>query len=228
MMPSPEVAAQSSMDLLDVADVLTMLQISAARLTRDEEELTELDRAIGDGDHGHNMRIGFDAIGEELDALQAGDPDLGALLSHVGLVLISSVGGASGPLYGAAFIEAGLALSGQRQAGLPELIAALEAASRGVARRGHCYLGDKTLLDTLQPAADALKTALAGGSTLAAGLEHMREAARQGMLSTIPLQARRGLAMRFGPHSIGHQDPGATSCYLILDALVSAWEQRRR
>jgi dihydroxyacetone kinase-like protein len=215
-------------DELDVADVVAMLRLSAERLACDEEELTELDRAIGDGDHGHNMRIGFDAIREELDALEARDPDLGALLSHIGLILISSVGGASGPLYGAAFIEAGLVLAGRRQVGLPELIAALEAGSRGVARRGHCYLGDKTLLDTLQPAADALKTALASGSTLGAGLEQMREAARQGMLSTIPLQARRGLAMRFGPHSIGHQDPGATSCYLILDALVSAWQKRRQ
>jgi dihydroxyacetone kinase-like protein len=222
----------SRLEVLDVADVVTMLQISAERLRRDEEELTELDRAIGDGDHGRNMRIGFDAIREELDALEAREPDLGALLSQVGLILISSVGGASGPLYGAAFIEAGLVLGGRRQAGLSQLLAALEAASQGVARRGHCYLGDKTLLDTLQPAADALKTALAGGhpqagTRLEVGLEHMREAARQGMLSTIPLQARRGLAMRFGPNSIGHQDPGATSCYLILDALVSAWKKRR-
>ena len=216
-----------STDVLDVDDLVTMLQISASWLERDEEELTALDQAIGDGDHGHNMRIGFLAIREELEALQLTGPDLGSLLSHVGLILVSAVGGASGPLYSAAFIEAGLVLSGQRQVGLPGLVAALDAASKGVARRGHCYLGDKTLLDTLQPAVDALKTALAGGSTLARGLEQMREAARQGMLSTIPLQAQRGLAMRYGTRSIGHQDPGATSCYLILDALVSAWKQRR-
>jgi dihydroxyacetone kinase len=110
---------------------------------------------------------------------------------------------------------------------LRELTESLEAACGGVARRGHCYLGDKTILDTLQPAADALRTALAVGATLHAALRQMREAAYQGMLSTIPLQARCGLALRYGPRSIGHQDPGATSCCLILDALATAWERRR-
>jgi dihydroxyacetone kinase-like protein len=225
-MLSSEVAA-SSMDLLDMDDLVTMLRISAEWLTRDEEELTALDRAIGDGDHGHNMRIGFAAVIEGLASIEARQPDLGALLSHVGLILISAVGGASGPLYGAALVEAGMVLTGQREAGLRELTESLEAACRGVARRGHCYLGDKTILDTLQPAADALRTALAVGTTLQAGLQQMREAAHQGMLSTIPLQARCGLALRYGPRSIGHQDPGATSCYLILDALATAWERRR-
>jgi dihydroxyacetone kinase-like protein len=229
MQLSDAIAAQQ-VDVLEVADLVDMLHLCAAWMTRDEEALTELDRAIGDGDHGHNMRIGFAAVLEELDAAPEPEPDLGTLLSHAGLILISAVGGASGPLYGAALIEAGLVLRGQRQAGLAELTAALEAACRGVGRRGHCYPGDKTLLDTLQPAADALKTAVAGGSTrtgLGAALIAMREAARQGMLSTIPLQAQRGLALRYGPRSIGHQDPGATSCYLVLDALVTAWQQRR-
>jgi len=225
MMLSGEIAARIT-DVVDVADLVTMLHMSADWLARDEEELTSLDQAIGDGDHGRNMRIGFRAVLEELDSIQVRDPDLGTLLSYVGLTLISAVGGASGPLYGAGFTAAGMVLSGRRRAGLPELTVALEAACQGIARRGHCYPGDKTILDTLQPAADALKTALAGGSPLGAALDQMREAARQGMASTIPLQARRGLAMRFGPRSIGHQDPGATSCYLLLDALVTAWMQR--
>lgn len=221
-----EIAARNT-DTVDLIDLITMLHMSADWLARDEEQLTRLDEAIGDGDHGHNMRIGFRAVLEELDSIRARDADLGTLLSYVGLTLISAVGGASGPLYGAGFTAAGMVLTGRRQAGLPELTAALEAACRGVARRGRCYPGDKTILDTLQPAADALKTALAGGATLEHALEQMREGARQGMLSTIPLQARCGLAMRYGPRSIGHQDPGATSCYLLLNALVSAWKQRK-
>jgi dihydroxyacetone kinase-like protein len=210
-------------DVLDVSDVVSMLRLAAEWLIRDEEQLTELDRAIGDGDHGQNMRIGFLAVTDELDALRAREPDLGTLLCHVGLTLLSAVGGASGPLYGAAFTEAGLALTGKREVGLPELAEALTAGCRGVARRGHCYPGDKTLLDTLQPASDALRTALASGASLGHALDQMREAAHQGMLSTTPLVARCGLAMRYGPRSAGHQDPGATSCYLLLSALATAW-----
>src|SRR5436305_1748267 len=147
-MHSMETSANLTLqDALDVTDLLAMLRLCAERLTEAEEELTALDRAIGDGDHGRNMRIGFDAVLEELEAVEAQDPDLGSLLSHVGLILMSAVGGASGPLYGAAFVEAGLSLSELRQARLPELSAALEAACRGVARRGHCYPGDKTMLD---------------------------------------------------------------------------------
>jgi dihydroxyacetone kinase-like protein len=219
--------AKLNTDVLEVADVATMLRIAAEWLERDEEELTRLDQAIGDGDHGHNMKIGLGAVLEELDTILARDPDLGALLSYVGLILISAVGGASGPLYGAAFTAAGIELSNRRQAGLHELSEALEAACRGLARRGHCYPGDKTILDTLQPAADALKTALASASTLGQALDQMREAARQGMMSTVPLQARCGLAMRYGARSVGHQDPGATSCYLLVDALVTAWKRHR-
>jgi dihydroxyacetone kinase-like protein len=120
-----------------------------------------------------------------------------------------------------------LTLNGRREARMFELTNSLEAASRGLARRGHCRLGDKTILDTLQPSADALRTALAGGASLKTGLESMRQAAHEGMISTIPLQARCGLAMRYGTRSIGHQDPGATSCYLIVNALTTAWKRRR-
>jgi dihydroxyacetone kinase-like protein len=215
------------MDAMTIADLVTMVHMSAESLTRHEDMLTSLDRAIGDGDHGRNMRIGFRAVLDELVSVPGHDRDLGTLLSYVGLTLISAVGGASGPLYGAAFTAAGMVLSGQDEAGLDELSAALEAACRGLTRRGHCYPGDKTILDTLQPAADALKTALAVDSSFETALAQMWEAARQGMVSTIPLQARCGLAMRYGPRSIGHQDPGATSCYLLLDALVSAWRSHR-
>jgi phosphoenolpyruvate---glycerone phosphotransferase subunit DhaL len=225
MLPA-EIAAPG-VDVLDVDDLVAMLRVSAEWLARDEEVLTALDRAIGDGDHGHNMRLGFVAVLEELDGILAAEPDLGTLLGHVGLILISAVGGASGPLYGAAFIEAGLVLSGRTEARLPDLTAALEAACRGIARRGRCFPGDKTILDALQPAADALRTALASKLSLEESLEWMQEAARQGMLSTTPLQARCGLAMRYGPRSIGHQDPGATSCHVLLKALAVSWKGRR-
>jgi dihydroxyacetone kinase-like protein len=213
--------------VLDVADLVATFHLCGARLKRHEEALTALDRAIGDGDHGHNMRIGFQAVCMELRAWQPHDADLGEVFERAGLTLLSAVGGASGPLYGAAFVDAGLALRGCRHAGLPDLAQATAAACYGVARRGHCYPGDKTLLDTLQPTADALRTAVASGATLAAGIEQMRTAAHQGMVSTIPLVARCGLAMRFGARSIGHQDPGATSCYLIVDALATAWKRPR-
>jgi dihydroxyacetone kinase-like protein len=223
----PDGTEARTADAMNVADLVTMLRMSADVLTQHEDLLTSLDQAIGDGDHGRNMRIGFRAVLDDLESARDNDRDLGRLLSYVGLTLISSVGGASGPLYGAAFTAAGMVLSGRDCASLEELSAALEAACRGLARRGHCYPGDKTILDTLQPAADALKTALAGGSSFESALAQMREAAHQGMVSTIPLQARCGLAMRYGPASIGHQDPGATSCYLLLDALVSAWQSHR-
>jgi dihydroxyacetone kinase-like protein len=223
----PTAEPATSQDILDIDDFLAMMRLAAEWLVRDEAELTALDRAIGDGDHGQNMRIGFRAVCEQLDTFQTEELDIGDHLCRVGLILLSAIGGASGPLYSAAFVEAGLTVSGRREVGLTELTEALQAAGRSVARRGHCYPGDKTLLDTLQPAADALRTALAGGASLRTALSQMREAARQGMLSTTPLVARCGLAMRLGPRSVGHQDPGATSCYLLLSALVSAWEARR-
>lgn len=181
--------------------------------------LTRLDAVLGDGDHGDNLATGFRAVAELLDELPA-DTTPGEVLRAVGHRLVSTVGGASGPLYGTAFIEAGFhagdaaVLDGDLLAGM------LSAAAAGLARRGRCAVGDKTILDTLQPAADALAAAVATGASGGDATRATIRAARLGMRSTAPLVARRGLALRLGDRSIGHRDPGAVSCFVLLLALA--------
>jgi dihydroxyacetone kinase-like protein len=186
--------------------------------------LTRLDTVLGDGDHGDNLVIGFRAV----DGLLAELPDdtaPGELLRAVGHRLVAAVGGASGPLYGTAFLEAGLraddaggmddtgGLSG------PVLAAMLRAATDGLARRGRCTVGDKTILDTLAPATEAFERAVAVGAPMTVAMAAAVQAGAVGMRSTRPLVARRGLALRLGERSIGHLDPGAVSCLLLLRAL---------
>lgn len=185
--------------------------------------LTELDRLIGDGDHGWNMATGFRKVREQLENLPPTNPAL--LLRTCGMTLVTTISGASGPLYGAAFIAAGMAASGKSQLSLADLAQLFQAANEAIARRGRCRLGDKTLLDAFQPAAEALQQAAIENCTLLKGLELATEAARHGMLSTIPQVARRGLAIQFGAASIGQQDPGATSCYLLFDSMLQTYRR---
>lgn len=210
--------------LVDPADVAAYLERLAATIARHRAYLDSLDAALGDGDHGENMATGCRAALRDL--AERPEEDLGALLHRVGHSLIAHVGGASGPLYGTAFVEAGFLLEGRRTLDLAGVADAFEAACRGLARRGRCAVGDKTILDALAPAAAALRAAADGGASLEDGLRAAALAARDGMRATVPLVARRGLALRLGERSRGHQDPGATSCFLLIRAMLSAAPQR--
>jgi len=180
--------------------------------------LTRLDVVLGDGDHGDNLMIGFRAVDQLLAELPAETPP-GELLRAVGHRLVATVGGASGPLYGTAFLEAGATIGDARSVGAHELAAMLGAAAAGVARRGRCAVGDKTMLDTLAPAAEGLERELRLGGDPGEAFAAALRAAARGMRSTRPLVARRGLAMRLGDRAIGHLDPGAVSCLLLLRAV---------
>jgi dihydroxyacetone kinase-like protein len=203
---------------IDARAALSYVHRCAAVVRRHAPFLTSLDVALGDGDHGDNLLNGFAAVEEALIA----DPPatLGGVLSNVGAALVASVGGASGPLYGAAFLEAGFAARSMEDLTTADLAVILRAAADGLARRGRCRIGDKTIYDTLGPAADALAAAAAEGLPLPAAVRRAVLAARDGMRSTRPLVARRGLAMRLGERSRGYLDPGAASCFLLVRALA--------
>ncbi len=183
--------------------------------------LTELDSAIGDGDHGINMDRGFQAALPKVDALPGGEA--GVVCKTVGTTLISTVGGAAGPLYGTVFLQFGIAMSGKPSVSLGDWVAGLDAGIAGIQRLGKAEPGDKTMLDTLMPARDAVKQALADGTPPRQALNAAVAAAEAGMTATIPLVARKGRASYLGERSAGHQDPGATSSYLLLKAAADAW-----
>jgi dihydroxyacetone kinase-like protein len=185
-----------------------------------KEHLTRLDAAIGDADHGINMERGFDAVQQKLDA--SPPDDLGWLFKLVGTTLISTVGGASGPLYGTAFLRMGGALAGKTSAGALELATALGVAYEGVATRGRSGRGEKTMLDAFGPALDAFQTGSSDGRTLPEILAAAAVAAEEGAKATVPLVATKGRASYLGEKSIGHQDPGATSTWLLFRALAES------
>lgn len=197
---------------------------------RNEALLDRLDLALGDGDHGTNMGIGLRTTLRTLDELPPGErpPDIGALLRFVGHGLVASVGGASGPLYGTAFIEAGFFLAEAERLDTATVAEAFEVGAHALARRGRCAVGDKTILDALDPAARAVRAAADAGEPLDSALHAAAVAAAVGMRATIPLVARRGLALRLGERSRGHRDPGATSCFLLLRAMVMPERPPRR
>ena len=189
----------------------------AAAMEENRRYLTKLDSEIGDGDHGTNMHRGFQAALERLDGA---DPETPAdVLKAVSMALVSKVGGAAGPLYGTAFLRASTALSGKEEVGPRGAAEALEAAMGGVMQRGKAEVGDKTMVDALQPAVDAAKEAAGGPDASVAGVFRAAAGgAEEGMEATIPLTARRGRASYLGARAQGHQDPGATSTYYLLDA----------
>ena len=190
--------------------VVDWLRRFAAAVAEHKAELVRLDTAIGDGDHGTNLDRGMKKAVEKLDSTDGGD--IGADLKAVGMALVSSVGGAAGPLYGTLFLQMGTASAGKDELDLDGWTAAVEAGVKGVQSRGKAEPGDKTMLDALLPAVDALKQ----GGELGEALERSAAAAEEGMKATIPLEARKGRASYLGPRSVGHQDPGATSSYLLL------------
>jgi dihydroxyacetone kinase-like protein len=189
------------------AAVLAWLRRFAEVIAEHKEELVALDTAIGDSDHGTNMDRGMRKVVEKLDTLEGGD-DIGAALKAVGMALISSVGGAAGPLYGTLFLQMGAATAGRSELDLAGWTEALQAGVDGVMKRGKAVAGEKTMLDALLPALGSLH---AGGDLAASAA-----AAEEGMKATIPMLATKGRASYLGPRSEGHQDPGATSSWLLL------------
>jgi phosphoenolpyruvate---glycerone phosphotransferase subunit DhaL len=195
------------------------LEQAAASLHEQRDYLTQLDAAIGDADHGTNMDRGFAAVVEKLGATEGPVPP-GRVLISAGGTLVSTVGGASGPLWGTALRRAGRALGDAEEFGSEELVSALDAALAGVVELGAAQEGEKTMVDALAPALRTLRESLAGGASLAAAVHAAFEAGEEGMRATVPLQASKGRASYLGERSIGHQDPGATSTVLILGALA--------
>jgi dihydroxyacetone kinase-like protein len=185
---------------------------------RHQAWLTRLDAVLGDGDHGENLALGFRAVDQLLDELPD-DARPGDLLRAVGHRLVATVGGASGPLYGTAFIEAGFRAGDREVIDAGVLLDVLDAAADGLARRGRCRTGDKTILDTLAPAAAAYGHAVADGASSGDAWSAAVGAAADGARATRSMAARRGLALRLGDRSIGHLDPGAVSCLFLLVAL---------
>ena len=193
----------------------------AATMEENRRYLTKLDSEIGDGDHGNNMNRGFQTALERLEGVDPATP--ADVLKAVAMALISKVGGAAGPLYGTAFLEASKALAGMDEVSAEDAAEALEAALGGVKKRGKAEVGDKTIVDALAPAVEAAKEA-AGGGSVAGVFRSAAGAAKEGAESTVPLTARRGRASYLGARAAGHQDPGATSTYMLLDAAARALE----
>jgi dihydroxyacetone kinase-like protein len=204
--------------VIDAPAVRAALRRCRPIVERHAAYLTRLDAVLGDGDHGDNLVIGFRAVDALLDELPATTPP-GALLRAVGHHLVATVGGASGPLYGTAFLQAGAAIGDDTSVTADELAVMFAAAVDAVARRGRCAVGDKTILDTLAAASAAYRRELDAGrpprAAFGSGVRH----GASGMWSTRPLVARRGLAMRLGDRAVGHLDPGAVSCLLLLVAI---------
>ena len=197
------------------------LEGAAASLKENRDYLTQLDAAIGDADHGTNMDRGFTAVVTKLGADDAPHAP-GPMLIAAGSTLVSTVGGASGPLWGTALRRAGRALGSGAEFDGAQLALALRAALDGVVELGAAEEGDKTMVDSLSPAVHALDESLKSGASIAEALATAQAAGEEGMRATVPLLAQKGRASYLGERSIGHQDPGATSTALILAALAQS------
>jgi dihydroxyacetone kinase-like protein len=191
-------------------------------IEENRQYLTDLDSPIGDADHGINMDRGFKKVASKLPGME--DKDIGTILKTAGMALVTSVGGAGGPLYGTFLMDAGKAVAGKDELSDDDLVALLDAGLKGVIRIGKTNLEDKTMVDALHPALEALKKAVADGKDTVEALQLMTDAAHEGMKATIPMLARKGRASYVGERSIGHQDPGATSSYLLLKTLTETVE----
>jgi phosphoenolpyruvate---glycerone phosphotransferase subunit DhaL len=201
-------------------DNLRWLKRIADVLHENAAYLTQLDSPIGDADHGTNMDRGFKAVRDKFSTMAT--MDISTQLKTVGMTLVSIVGGASGPLYGTAFLRAGTAVAGKQELDTADLTAMLEAFLGGIVARGKATTGEKTMVDALTPAVVAAKQAQAEGATLHEVALRASQAAEEGMKATIPLLATKGRASYLGERSIGHQDPGSTSSWLILRSLAES------
>lgn len=205
------------MTTLSSAQIIHWLDRSAGVFEENKDRLTQLDSDIGDGDHGANMARGFAAVRGRLPGLEG--EDIGAIFKVVAMTLISTVGGASGPLYGTFFLQAAAGANGKAELSRAELAACFDAGLKGLMARGKAIVGEKTMIDALAPAMEALRSA--GDDSLGTALARTVEAARQGAESTIPLVARKGRASYLGERSAGHLDPGAASSVLLLETLAA-------
>ena len=200
------------------ADLVAYLEAVATRIHEQRAYLTQLDSPIGDADHGTNLDRGFSAVAIKLPEVR--DSDLGTALKMVGMTLVGTVGGASGPLYGTAFLRAGGVLAGRDTAEFADLVAALRAAYEGVQQRGKARRGEKTMLDALGPAVEALEADRDAGTDPLQAVRNAVTAAEHGLQATIPMLATKGRASYLGERSIGHQDPGATSTFLMASVAL--------
>lgn len=208
---------------LSKQQVLEWLLRCAEVFTRERDVLTQLDTEIGDGDHGLNMSRGFNKVVEKLPAVA--DQDIGTILKNAGMTLLSSVGGASGPLFGTFFIRAAQAANAKQSLDLAELQQVIQEGVAGVAMRGKAEPGDKTLCDVWWPVLESLGQSVQQQRGLPQALQQAAVRAEQAALATIPMQARKGRASYLGERSIGHQDPGATSVMLMMKTLAAVAEK---
>jgi len=207
---------------IEQRSVVEWIKKYASVIEENRQYLIDLDSAIGDADHGENMNRGFQAVMKKIPDMT--DKDIGTILKTVGMTLLSTVGGAGGPLYGTVFMQMGTKSAGKMSLDLQDWYDMLDAALAGVILRGKAALNDKTMVDALSPALVALKDAIHAGKSNTDALTLSAAAAEKGMLDTIPLVARKGRASYLGERSAGHQDPGATSSYFLLKAAADTWK----
>lgn len=209
--------------MIGKTDIIAWLNHLTSVYQENRQYLTDLDSPIGDADHGINMVRGFEKVQEKLPELQ--EKSIDQLLKQVGMTLVGTVGGSSGPLYGTFFMKGAAAGKEQESLDLDALTKLFEDGTAGVVSRGKTELQDATMIDALHPAVEALKRAAKDGKSIAEALEAATNAAKAGMEATTPLQARKGRASYLGERSIGHQDPGATSAYLMIQAAYNTWKE---
>ncbi|MEH2072261.1 MAG: dihydroxyacetone kinase subunit DhaL [Nostoc sp.] len=204
------------------AQILQWLQAFALEIEQNKTYLTELDAAIGDADHGINMDRGFKKVSVQLPSVA--DKDIGSILKTVSMTLISSIGGASGPLYGTWFLRASTAVALKHELTEQNMLELLQAGLDGILQRGKAQLGDKTMVDVLSPGVAAFRQALGENQNTVEAMQQAVAAAERGLQETILMQAKKGRASYLGERSVGHQDPGGTSAYLMLKSLLTVLE----
>ncbi|WP_299260572.1 dihydroxyacetone kinase subunit DhaL [uncultured Aquimarina sp.] len=209
------------MKTINITQLVKWLENSALVMRENKDYLTKLDSDIGDADHGFNMERGFNKVLEKLDELSA-SKDIASLFKNTGMTLISSIGGASGPLYGTLFLQASIVLKDKTELNLRDLKDCLDNGVNGVKLRGKASIGDKTMIDVLDPVVQSLSDSLNAELSISEALTDMVQVAEKGMKSTTDLIAKKGRASYLGERSIGHQDAGATSSYLIVKSLKKA------
>lgn len=204
-------------------NIVTFIHLLNDKMQEHRQALTDMDQAIGDGDHGINMSRGMKAVEEKLPTIE--EKNIDDILKNVGMTLVSTVGGASGPLYGTAFMKAGMVSKGKETLNAEDISAILGAAIEGIIQRGKATTGEKTMLDAIVPAKEAYDKAIAEGKSITEALTIAETAAWDGVEYTKTIIATKGRASYLGERSIGHQDPGATSITYLLQAAKEAAEQ---